>query len=443
MADVRPFRAWRYRLEPGGAIDRYVSPLFDVVTPAQLEQLYRIPQNSIHLSVPRRGPGMDTPAEIVQGWKAEGAIDLEPIPAVYAYYQHFNMPGEAEPLIRKGLICLVKATPWADGDVLRHESTMPDAVKDRLQTLRETQMQVNPTHGLYHDPLFSLEPALDEAMKAPLFETEDYQGVRDVIAVVQDREVLLKIMQLMREQTIVLADGHHRYEAAVALRREMLGKTKNPTGEEPWQYHLMYLTNDCSPDLRIMATHRLLRGIGYVAPEEWRRRLEVFFEVTDVDDPTTLPERIAGKPGTFGFVLPTQSWKLKLKPGMIENMEWHFPEAVKRLDLTILHYYIGWRILGVEGSQQRKTPLIGYERNFFRCLQQVQGGQADAVVVTNPVAVSSVRQVAELGQTMPPKSTYFYPKVVAGFVMSSLIDEEFYSYVDTGLGLATQATITP
>jgi uncharacterized protein (DUF1015 family) len=132
---------------------------------------------------------------------------------------------------------------------------------------------------------------------------------------------------------------------------------------------------------------------------------------------------------------------LKIKPGKIDAMEWAFPREVKALDLTLLHYYIGWRILGVEGSQQRKTPLIAYERNFFRCLQAVQNGQADALVVTNPVPVAAVRQVAELGQTMPPKSTYFYPKVVAGFVMSSLIPEEFYSYVDTGLGLTTEATI--
>jgi hypothetical protein len=185
----------------------------------------------------------------------------------------------------------------------------------------------------------------------------------------------------------------------------------------------------------------LLKGIGYVAPQEWRRRLEVFFEITDVDDASTLPERIAGKPSCFGFVLPLAAWMLRLKPGLAEAIDWAFPLEVKQLDLTQLHYYIGWRILGIEGSQQRKTPKIGYERNFYRCLQAVQGGKADALVVTNPVPVAAVRQVAELGQTMPPKSTYFYPKVVAGFVMSSLVPEEFYSYADIGLGLPTEAAL--
>jgi len=415
--------------------------LFDVVTPAQLEQLYRIPQNSIHLSVPRRGPGVDTPEQIVATWKSQRHIQLEPIPAIYAYYQHFTMPGEASPSVRKGFITLVKATPWQDGQILRHESTMPDAVKDRLQTLRETRMQVNPTHGLYHDPAFALEPIFDEAMRAPLFETEDYQGVRDVVALVQDAAAIAQIIELMRTQTLVLADGHHRYEAAVALRKEQLSHTPQPTGHEPWQYHLMYLTNDCSPDLRIMATHRLLKNLGYVAPEEWRRRLEAFFELTEVDDASTLQERIAGKPSCFGFVLPTIAWQLRLRPGMVEAIDWAFPQQVLQLDLTQLHYYIGWRILGIEGSQQRKTPKIGYERNFFRCLQAIQNGQADALVVTNPVAVPAVRQVAELGQTMPPKSTYFYPKVVAGFVMSSLAPDEFYSHADIGLGLASEKTL--
>jgi uncharacterized protein (DUF1015 family) len=418
-----------------------VSPLFDVVTPAQLEQLYRIPLNSIHLSVPRRDPGLDTPAEIVQNWKVNNHLKLEPIPAFYAYYQHFTMPGESTPSVRKGFIALVKATPWQDGIVLRHESTMPESVKDRLATLRETLLQVNPTHGLYHDPAFTLEPILDEAMRAPLYETEDYQGVRDVVAVIQDREAVQQITALIEAQIVVLADGHHRYDASVAYRREKLSQTPNPTGHEPWQYHLMYLTNDCSPDLRIMGTHRLLKGIGYVAPQEWRRRLEVFFDVTNVDDPSTLPERIAGKASCFGFVLPLAAWMLKLKPGLAEAMDWAFPMEVKNLDLTQLHYYIGWRILGIEGSLQRKTPKIGYERNFYRCLQAVQGGKADALVVTNPVPVAAVRQVAELGQTMPPKSTYFYPKVVAGFVMSSLAPEEFYSYADIGLGLPSEAAL--
>jgi uncharacterized protein (DUF1015 family) len=443
MALIRPFRAYRYAPLLAREIERYTSPLFDVVTREQLDKLYLEPNNSIHISVPRREPGGPTPSQILDDWKANQVIKLEPVPAIYPYYQHFTLPGESGEFTRKGFIALIEASSWEFGPVHRHESTMPVPVKDRLQTLSETMMQVNPTHGLYHDPDFKLEAAMDEAMLAPLCETEDYQGVRDTLAVIHDRELIKLFMGHLATRDVVLADGHHRYEASVALRGELassIGRSlpKHRSLEhplEPWNYHLMYLTNDANPDLRILATHRLLKNIGTWPANEWRRRLEVFFDVREIEDPSTLPEVISGKKHAFGFILPNAAYKLRLKPAMLETIDWDFPDVVKELDLTIIHYFIIWRILGVAGTAQRKSDKVAYERNFFRCLQTLESGNADAILVTNPVTTDSVRAVASLGQTMPPKSTYFYPKVLAGLVMASLRDQEFYSHADTSLGL--------
>ena len=435
MARIRPFRGFRYHPDFTRQIESLTSPLFDVVTDKQLEQLYQNPNNSIHLSVPRRN-SLPTPGQIVERWKSEEVIKLDMIPGIYVYYQHFRIPGEARSLTRKGFICLVEATDWGRGPIMRHESTMPDAVKDRLLTLRETQMQVNPTHGLYRDEHFELEGLMDEAMLAPLYEVEDYQGVRDTLALIQDREAVLRFMEVLADKTIVLADGHHRYEAAMALRKERRSNTAHPNGYEPWNWHMMYLTNEISPDLRIMATHRLLSGIGNWPKEEWMKRLEVFFTIREVEDPSDLPEIISGKKHAFGLVLPDGAFKIRLKPGMVEQIDWHFDDVVKNLDLTVLHYFIIWRILGIEGPAQRKWPHLGYERNFHRCLQKIDNKQAQALIVVNEVEVDDVRRVATIGQTMPPKSTYFYPKVLAGQVFASLVDEEFYSHADSSLGIA-------
>ncbi len=441
MAQIRPFRAWRYNYELGANIEQYTSPLFDVVTDTQLARLYANPHNSIHLSVPRQDAEL-MPSKILEGWKKDRVITLEGPPAIYAYYQHFKLPGEPTELVRKGFICLIKATPWGEGPVLRHEHTMPNAVKDRLETLRQTQMQVNPTHGLYEDPDFSLEPILDEAMKAPIYETEDYQGVRDVLAAVHDRNAIRQILDLIKDKNVVLADGHHRYEASVAYRSEMLSKNPDASGHEPWNWHMMYLTNEASPDLRIRATHRIIQNLGQWPAEEWRKRLEVYFDIKEMDDPSVLPDIIAGKPHAFGVVLADAAFKIRLKPGMVDAIDWAFDPVVKNLDLTVLHYYVIWRVLGIAGPAQRKSPNLAYERNFHTCLRKMESGQADAILVTNEVAVDSVRQVAELGETMPPKSTYFYPKVLAGFTFASMKESEFWSLLDPhliGEGLETQS----
>ena len=430
MADIRPFRAWRYNAKLGKNIENYTSPLFDVVTDGQLQSLYQNPHNSIHVSVPRHGSQLK-PQQIIEQWKRDGIINLDMLPAIYIYYQHFNLPNEPKPLVRKGFICHVRATDWGQGPLMRHESTMPEAVKDRLQTLRDSKLQVNPTHGLYHDPNFSLEAIMDEAMLAPIYEVEDYQGVRDVIAIIHDAEAIAEFMKVMEAQKIVLADGHHRYEAAVAYKKECISKLHGVyTGAEPFNWHLMYLTNDANPDLRILATHRLIKGIGNWPKEEWRKRLEVFFDIKTLEDPSTLPEVISGKKHAFGLILPNACFKLRLKEGMLAHLDWAFPDEVKELDLTVLHYFVIWRILGISGPAQRKSAMLSYDRNFIRGLQKVNAGQADALFVTNPVTTAEVRQVAELGQTMPPKSTFFYPKVLGGFFFSSLHPVEFYSSVD-------------
>ncbi|RAK70108.1 DUF1015 domain-containing protein [Hymenobacter edaphi] len=427
MAEIQPVRAWRYNPELSQRIDDYVSPLFDVVSAKQREALYRNPLNSIHLSVPRPGP--DPAGEALRRlteWEQSGVLRQDALPGIYAYYQYFRLPGSAREYVRKGFMCHIRAYDWAENVVLRHENTLPAAVNDRAELLARTQFQTSATHGLYRDDAHELERYLDEAVEDPLFETEDYQGVRDVLAVIQDAGVIQRFQQLLAGRQVILADGHHRYEGSLAYRQARMAADAQPTGAEPWHYHLMYLTNAASDDLRILPTHRLLLELpDGLTDAAFLARLEPYFVVTPKDDAFDLPEVIAGKPWAFGLYLGGQPYKLRLRPEVHPQLDWDTTPEVKQLDLTVLHYFVLERALGVVGiDAQRQWPGVTYVRNFAEGLQRVDSGEARAALITNEVTMDEVERVCHSGAVMPPKSTFFYPKTLGGLLFTSIRDDE-------------------
>src|SRR5690606_2280096 len=176
-------------------IEELTSPLFDVVSQKQLEALYKNDKNSIHLSVPKGDNPAIEAKKTLKKWKKEGVILRDKIPGIYVYYQYFTLSGDPKEYCRKGFICHIKAYDWEEQMVLRHENTIPKAVNDRIDILRETGFQSSPTHGLYHDPEFLLEQYMDEAISAPLYDIEDYQGVREVLGVIHDAKIIRQFCQ--------------------------------------------------------------------------------------------------------------------------------------------------------------------------------------------------------------------------------------------------------
>lgn len=433
-------RGWRYNAALSAEIDDYVSPLFDVVSARQRAALYQNPLNSIHLSVP--GGGREAAANAarrLREWQQAGVLAQDALPGIYAYYQYFRLPGSGREYCRKGFMCHIRAYDWAERVVLRHENTLPAAVNDRAELLAQTQFQTSATHGLYRDEAFELERYLDEAMQSPLCQTEDdYQGARDVLAVIQDAEVIRRFQAVLAGRPVILADGHHRYEGSLAYRqaRELAAQRGTgpaaaeiptpPTGREPWNYHLMYLTNAAADDLRILPTHRLLLALpGGLRDEELLARLAPYFHLLPQDEATTLPEIIAGKPWAFGLLLGGQSFKIRLRPEVHHLLDWDTTPEVKRLDLTVLHFFVLEKALGIVGlDQQRSWPGVAYVRNFAECLQRVGSGEARAAFITNEVTMAEVEAVCASDAVMPPKSTFFYPKTIGGFLFTSIADDE-------------------
>ncbi|MFZ6666257.1 DUF1015 domain-containing protein [Peijinzhouia sedimentorum] len=440
MAEILPIKAWRYNKQLSDNIEELTSPLFDVVSDKQRLKLYQHPFNSIHLSVPSGPAPAQNAAMLMDVWKKSGILQQDQIPGIYVYYQYYTMPGSQQQYCRKGFICHIKTHEFEDKVILRHENTIPKAVNDRVELLKTTQLHASATHGLYTDDDKILEQYMDESIQYPIYETEDYQGVRDVFSVIHDMKVIRIFMETLKNKKVILADGHHRYEGSLELQRQRKLEKPDFTGDESWNYHLMYLTNTQNDGFRILPTHRLIKDIENFDEDEFLKKLETYFTLKPLENAPDIPEIIHGKEWAFGLILPERAFKLRLKPEVLALMDWKFPKEVRELDLTVLHYYIIEKVLGIPGSQQRKSDKITFERNFTDCLTQVIKGQSQMAIVTNEITIDEVVKVCDSGYTLPQKSTYFYPKVICGFLFSSINDSEFTFPTDPCLQISATET---
>jgi uncharacterized protein (DUF1015 family) len=416
MAEIKPFRAWRYNNKIGSSIADVVSPLFDVVTADRLGELYMNPLNSIHLSVPDGGPSKA--GKTLEDWKNNGTLVMDELPGIYIYYQFYKCPFNGSEKCRKGFACNIRVHEWSEKVILHHENTIPGSVTDRLEILAETGFHASPTHGLYSDPQNLLEHWMDEAITEPVY-TNESDGIREIIGVIHDHSVIQEFVRLISEKQIILADGHHRFEASIQHAR-----MRRASGDLTPEFHLMYLSNISSGDLTILPTHRMVDISAALSEPELLEKLSEDFELTPVSSVTEGEKIIAAKPEAFIMVSANNSIRLDLKKGLAIKNPWPFPENILRLDLTILHYFILEKIFGIPGAEQRKSGKIKFERSPETILKAVREGKAAAGFITRPVSINSVFEVCESGFTLPQKSTWFYPKLNSGYFFSSVLPGE-------------------
>lgn len=427
MAEILPLKAWRYADHLSSQIEELTAPLFDVVSEKQREKLYENPLNSIHLSVPNGPIPAENARKTLQMWKDQGIIKQDLIPGIYVYYQYFRLPGEQKERCRKGFIIQVKAYDWEEKQILRHENTIVSAVNDRVELLKSAQIQASPTHGLYEDEEFVLEPYMDAAIGSPIYELEDYQGVREVLAVIHDAQIIRKFIDFIAKKQLILADGHHRLEGAIAYKNSMKGEFL----ETKWKahdYHLMYLTNALGKDLKILPTHRLFYGLE-MGKEDLFKNLSDWFDIKKFPDPDELGSYAFHVSKTYGLVIGEESYFLKLKEVKFKELDLELPKALQELELVALHEVLFHQILGMNKQDQRNSNQIVYERNFSRCIQEVRSQKATFAIITRELQIEQVLKVCHSGHLMPQKSTYFYPKALGGLLFASVNQEEFnYPY---------------
>jgi len=190
---------------------------------------------------------------------------------------------------------------------------------------------------------------------------------------------------------------------------------------------MLYLTNTESDDLRILPTHRTVSGLKNFEEKTVLEKIAENFVIKSIEDASTIDQIITGKQWAFGLLFKENAYKIRLKPESINKLKWPFPQEVKNLDLTVLHYFIIENVLNIPGREQRTSTFIGFDKSFPNCLKKVLEGEAQMAIITNEISIEDVKKICKSGYTMPQKSTYFYPKVICGFIFSSIKKEEFTS----------------
>jgi uncharacterized protein (DUF1015 family) len=431
MAEIVPFRAVLYNEERAGALANLVAPPYDVISPDEQQALYAAsPYNCVRIIL-NREEANDTPyhspytraAGFLHNWLQEGVL-REAEPALYAYQQEFTHPTHGQRCVRTGFFCALKLEPYSSGIVLPHEETRRKAREDRLNLLRATATNTEPIMGMFDDPEGVVSSLLrdTEGETFSVLVSEDRHTIRAIHA----PEAIGRIQSQLQSSRIWIADGHHRYETALAYRDERRAAEGNPEGLKPYDYLLVVLTPFNDPGLAVLPTHRLVKNIPESRMEYLLSALQTYFEVQEVTE-EALHRMVQESPPPgihrLGMLSAHGACLLTLRDEAILDRLMTANSAVwRRLDVSILQAIVFERALGIEAEQIAVTPDIGYTRDWHEALQSVRSGAYQLGFFMNMPSVESVRLVAAAGEKMPPKSTYFYPKLWSGLVMRRMAE---------------------
>jgi uncharacterized protein (DUF1015 family) len=426
MADVQPFRALHYDLGKVGGLAAVAAPPYDVIDEAmRAELLARSPYNAVAIDLPKPyglsgpvGEGGDPYAEAaakIEAWRAEGALVDDPEPAIWAIAQDYTAPdGSAHS--RHGILVRVRVEDY-DGSIRPHERTLPGPLKDRLDLTRATRHNLSPIFSLSTEDAWPLvEPAI--AGREPWGEVTDEGGTVNRVWRVGDPGIHAAVTELLSGAELLIADGHHRYETARAYRDEV-GEERGGGGHD---YTLMALTGLADPGLTVFATHRLLSGFAG-DPERQARLGAGLRELFDAEEIATEELDPTGEPGVgvFGFIDShhKQAYRLRLKDvAALDAQLEGKPEAYRRLDSAILELLVLKGLAGLAEDDILAKRGIGYAKNVPDSLSLIEDGSYDVAFFLRPIPVDQVRAIAATEENMPPKSTFFFPKVMTGFVFN-------------------------
>jgi uncharacterized protein (DUF1015 family) len=426
MADVRPIFATRYDLGVVGSLDAVAAPPYDVIDAAQrAELLERSPYNAVAIDLPKpygeSGPQQtaDDPyvraAATMTEWRVAGALVADAEPAIWAMTQDYTGP-DGSARTRHGILARVRVEDFEAGQVLPHERTLPGPKRDRLDLTRATRHNLSPIFSLStKDPWPLVAPAIEGL--APWGEASDEGGAVTRVWRVADPAIHTAVGELLGDAQLLIADGHHRYETAIAYRDEV-------GGEGDHDFTLMALTGLDDPGLTVFPTHRLLSGFAD-DPERQRRLgegLRELFEATEVPLTELDPLGEEGV-GVFGLYDShhRRYYRLKLRESAVAALDEQLagkPEAYRRLDAAILETLVLKGIAGLSEEDILAKRGLGYAKSVEDSLALLEDGTYDVAFILRPIPVDQVRAICESEENMPPKSTYFFPKVLTGLVFN-------------------------
>ena len=417
MAEVLPLQALHYDLEKVGSLGDVVAPPYDVIDDEQREQLVaRSPHNVVELDLPRDPAGGDPyehSASLLTDWTEEGILTRDTDPQIWALEQDYTAP-DGSRLTRRGFLARVKLAPYGEG-IRPHERTQPGPKEDRLRLTRATRHNLSPIFALHPGNAWQhLEPSLDDE---PWGEVTDSDGTTHRVWRIGDPSVHEAIAAELEPGELLIADGHHRYETSLAYQQEV-----GPGGAA--DYVLMALVSLEDPGLTVFPTHRLISGLADdpAKQEALGNGLKEVFDIEQVPAEELDPGGAEGV-GVFGYMDShlKQAFRLRLRDtARLDEALAGRSDAYRTLDAAILEELVLKGILGMTTDDIAAKRGIGYTPQIGEVLKKLDGGDYQAAFVLRPTPVDQVRAVAAEGETMPPKSTYFFPKLLTGIAFNPL-----------------------
>ncbi len=434
---IKQFTALRFSPEIVGNISDCISPPYDVIDDETGKQLYGKNQYNIVRIIKDQSTPADTPevnqytraAQFLATWLQKGVLKPDSKGAIYAYIQDFDM--ESQHFSRSAFIALGKLRQFGHG-VEPHEKTLDAPKADRLKLMRATAAQFGQIFMLYDDPEKIADKIIEKNMKAqPLIDFNDENNVRHRLLAIDDPGDIKTIAAMMADKGTVIADGHHRYETALNYYHE----TKNPAAE----YRMMAFVNMQNKGLIILPTHRLITGVADFDIQELISAIKADFDITQytfTDDGQKtqarqkmfkhLKEDFKKGKSTVGIYAASKVFYVAAFANF-SSMDSITPKmslAAKKLDVNIIHKLIFEKVLGIGDKQLAEQSNIEYIKaigNAVPCsIAGVDSAQSQAVFFMNPTRIEQVMGVAEAGEKMPQKSTFFYPKIYTGLVINKL-----------------------
>lgn len=438
MAAIHPFKTVHYNENLSAELARLITPPYDIISPEEQDGFYQAhPSNIIRLVLGKQASDdSDTnnrytrAAAALNQWLQEGTLVRDNKPGIVIYQMEFDQP-EGGRVRLDGIVCLVKVDEYGKGRVLPHEKTYKGPKQDQLSLMRACGANITPIHGLFSDEREAVQEICRRFMQGPpAQEAVDAEGTVHRTWTIFEEAAVSAVIKELADKSIFIADGHHRYETAMAYRNEVRAAHGDAPGPHDWI--MMYLTSMSHPGLLILPAHRMIKGMKDLRISAVLEGLAPHFDIEELPFTKeteeaviqTVMERIANYSeigGKFGMVVQGESCfrLLRLKDFSAAEtlMDETIPPVLRGLDVTILREIIMGRGLGLGVNGKSAEGHVEYAPLVAEVLNKLTKGEVQIGFILNPTRVDQVRIAAELGHKLPHKSTYFYPKISSGLVL--------------------------
>lgn len=432
LAEIRPFHGVYYNQKLVKDLASVISPPYDIITPQMQQELYQRSEcNFVRLEFGRQLPrDKDTDNKYTRSaatlgeWLEQGVLIMDKTPAIYLHDHRFTHRGRE--YRRRGITCLVKLEEWSKMVVRPHEGTLAEPRGDRLSLLETLQANTSPILALFEDQRGRVSSLLvAQSQGKPRLKIATAPGESHYLWAITDTEAINQIGSCLEHQPLYIADGHHRYESALAYQRERRIYSSSMSGREPFDFVIMTLVDFTDPGLIILPAHRLVRGLAKSALDGLITRLRTFFEVEELplnraDIWQQVSDLLAEETGQVKLILygPKKECLFVLRlydfSAISQMMPYFHSELYKRLDVSIADHVILEELLGL--SHNMAGVFLAYSYDGLEAVNRVLDQEYQLALIVSPVKPQVVKAIADSGDRMPRKSTYFYPKVPAGLV---------------------------